>query len=236
MKVSISAITRFHIFDLARQMERLGHLERLYTGVPRWMIKEIPLGKVRSMPWLVGPIVLAGRCGMRRIPRILHLPATVVHDRWVARSLTETDVFHCLSSMGTLSLRAAQERFGALAVCDRSSSHILYQLELVRDEYDRLGIPWRGIPSGAIERELADYETADVIVLPSEFAFRSFIDRGFPVQKLRKVPFGVDLSMFRPIEKEDSKFRIIFVGALSVQKGVVYLLEAVESLKDTELW
>lgn len=35
MRVSIGSPGRFYTFDLARQMERLGHLAHMYTGYPR---------------------------------------------------------------------------------------------------------------------------------------------------------------------------------------------------------
>jgi glycosyltransferase involved in cell wall biosynthesis len=44
--------------------------------------------------------------------------------------------------------------------------------------------------------------------------------------------------MFRPVRKEDKVFRIIYVGELSVQKGIHYLLEAASrfSEKEVEVW
>ncbi len=74
--------------------------------------------------------------------------------------------------------------------------------------------------------------------MPSTFAYKSFIEKGVPPEKLVKIPYGVDLNLFRPFPKEDDIFRVIYVGALTLRKGVQYLLESVASLKHTkiELW
>lgn len=55
MIVHVSSVGRFHVFDLARQMLRLGHLGRLYTAYPRWKVDGLPPGKVSTFPWLFVP-------------------------------------------------------------------------------------------------------------------------------------------------------------------------------------
>jgi len=45
------------------------------------------------------------------------------------------------------------------------------------------------------------------------------------------VPYGVDLDRFYPCaERSESEFRLLFVGNISVRKGVRYLLEAFQQL------
>ena len=46
-----------------------------------------------------------------------------------------------------------------------------------------------------------------------------------PKKKLIQVPYGVDLRRFTPEPKQDSVFRVLFVGGLSIRKGVHVLLE-----------
>jgi glycosyltransferase involved in cell wall biosynthesis len=114
----------------------------------------------------------------------------------------------------------------------------LAQDEVLREEYSCRGIRYPGIDPWTIERELAEYDSSDAICVPSEFVYRSFVEKGIPSYKLWKNSFGVDLTMFRSIPKEDEVFRVIFVGSLSVRKGVAYLLEAIRSLAlpNCDLW
>ncbi|MEM2292785.1 MAG: glycosyltransferase [Nitrososphaerota archaeon] len=58
-----------------------------------------------------------------------------------------------------------------------------------------------------------------------------------PKVKVRVIPNGVDIHLFRPMEgipKQND--RIIFVGRLVEQKNVLSLIEAVKDLKDVELY
>jgi glycosyltransferase involved in cell wall biosynthesis len=116
---------------------------------------------------------------------------------------------------------------GARYVCDRGSAHIRVQDRILREEYDRLSLPFRGIDPRIIDREEAEYAAADAITVPSTFALRSFEHEGVSSSKLHLVPYGVDLSKFRPVAKPDvSTFDVLFVGTASVQKGIHYLIES----------
>src|SRR3990172_4379914 len=135
MKVCVSSAGRFWTFDLARQMERQGDLSRLYTGYPRWKVDGLPRDKVRTFPWLFAPMMAAGRVGLHDLQRRMQGIVARSFDSWAARSLEPCDVFQSLSSFGLESHRVAKERYGALTVCDRGSSHILYQDEIMAEEY-----------------------------------------------------------------------------------------------------
>jgi glycosyltransferase involved in cell wall biosynthesis len=237
MKVAVASAGRFWAFDLARQMERLGHLTRLYTAYPRFKVDGLPAAKVSTFPWIMGPATLAGRFGLPGLRERLNLPAIETFDRWMAARVEPCDVFHCLSSFGLQSHRAARSRHGALTVCDRGSTHIVFQDEILREEYARFDIPYRGTDARIVERELAEYEFCDLISVPSSFAMRSFIEQGVPRAKLRLNPYGVDLAMFHREPKSDRAFRVLFVGTVTLRKGLPYLFEAMAGLgrDDVEL-
>jgi alpha-maltose-1-phosphate synthase len=237
VKICIGSAGRFHTFDLARQMERRGHLGRVYTGYPKWKVDGLRKQKVSSFPWLLVPQIALGRLGLHAAEQCLNHIAIEAFDRWMARNLESCDVFHCLSSFGVESHQVAR-RQGALTVCDRGSSHIAHQDQILREEYRHWNIPFSGIDQRIIERELVEYEDCDLICVPSKFTYNSFVDMGVPETKLRKISYGVDLRLFKPVPKQDSVFRVIYVGALSVRKGILYLLEALAriNLAEFELW
>jgi len=185
----------------------------------------------------MGPATLAGRFGLLGLRERLNLPAIETFDRWMAARVEPCDVFHCLSSFGLQSHRAARSRHGALTVCDRGSTHIVFQDEILREEYARFDIPYRGTDARIVERELAEYEFCDLISVPSSFAMRSFIEQGVPRAKLRLNPYGVDLAMFHREPKSDRAFRVLFVGTVTLRKGLPYLFEAMAGLgrDDVEL-
>ncbi len=182
--------------------------------------------------------MLLGRWGLHGLERYLNRLTVKSFDRWMANRLEPCDVFHCLSSFGLRSHRIAKEHYGALTVCDRGSSHITFQDEILAEEYLRWGIPYQSIDRALVDRELQEYKECDLIFVPSTFVYRSFVQQGVPEVKLRKISYGVDLRMFRPMPKSDDVFRVIYVGALSLRKGIPYLLEALCALPlpKFELW
>ena len=159
-------------------------------------------------------------------------------DRWVAKNLDECDILHHWSSCGVVSQQVVKQRWNSRIVCERGSSHIAHQNQILVDEHDRWSIQYRPTNPRIIERELQEYEGADRIVVPSSFAARSFLERGFSADKLAIVPFGVNLDVFRPIPKGDGVFRVLYVGQMSLRKGLPYMLEAVAglSIPKLEFW
>ena len=237
MKICIGSAGPFHAFDLARQMDRLGHLEHLYTAYPSWRVDGLPTRSVSTFPWLMAPTMIANKFGLNRVRDSLNLPMIETFDRWMAERIGPCDVFHCLSSFGLQSHRAARSQYHALTVCDRGSMHIEVQNEILAEEFARFGAHFPGIDARIVDRELEEYALCDLITTPSSSALRSFVEKGIPREKLRLNPYGVDLAMFHREPKRDGTFRVLFVGSLSLRKGLPYLFEAMAGLHldDAEL-
>lgn len=140
------------------------------------------------------------------------------------------DIFHGWNSQCLSSLKEAKRR-GAVTVVERSSSHILTQMELIKGEYETYNIKLKPELGVVIERCLKEYGIADYISVPSRFVYDSFIERDFAKKKLILNPLGVDIDKYRPGEKKDKIFRILFMGQVSLRKGVQYLLRAFSELK-----
>ncbi len=151
-------------------------------------------------------------------------------DRYVARTMQECDVLMALSSVGLHAAKVAKRR-GSQYICDRGSSHISYQQKLLDEEFRRWGQEFRGIDNRVIFKEQEEYALADRITVPSEFVRHSFLEMGVPADKLKKVPYGVNLSSFSKIaDPSRDTFDVLFVGQVSLRKGVPYLLAAFEQL------
>lgn len=226
---------KFHQFDLARQLHKRHMLEAIFSSYPRWALKSqgLPRDKVRTFPWLHTLGIADLKYGLFGAPlakKLSHWTVTTF-DWYVARELPECDVFIALSGAGLGPGRLAQGR-GARYVCDRGSSHIRYADRILREEFRRWGQEFEGVDPRFIAREEAEYEQCDAVTVPSEFARRSFTEFGVPAEKVKKIPYGVELSRFHKVAAppEDS-FDVLFVGQVSFRKGVPYLLEAFEQLK-----
>lgn len=227
MQVAASSVGRFHTFELARQLLDHSSLAHLWTGYPASKVHELPIRMVSCRPFLVAPWMAAGQRLPPSAAGLLHWALMHDFDHWVARSLRPADVFVALSGMATVSQGRAK-MLGARIVCDRGSTHILHQQKVLRAEYKRWGMvsdPFR-YKDWLVRRELAEYQLADLITVPSKQAASTFVTYGVPKEKLRVIPYGVDLRMFRPIEARTHPFRAAFVGTLSILKGIPHLLRA----------
>ncbi len=235
MRVALSTIGRFHAFDLARELHGRGALQAIYTGYPRYKLRNerLPPEMIHSFPWLHTPLMgyrYAHFLG-RRFNRLLSYLDRVTLDRYVSSNMQDCDVFVGLSGSALRSGRRAQSR-GARYVCDRGSSHIGIQDRLLREEHELWSLPYDGIDPRVIDMEEREYAAADCITLPSNFAMRSFVEAGVPQNKLRRLPYGVNLGRFEPRGAPDpARFDILFVGGMALRKGVPYLIQAYKLLE-----
>lgn len=236
LQVTQISIGRFHHFHLARQLERHHLLSAIYTGYPRFKLKDepgIPSDKIHSFPWLQTPYMLRGVVGLDRfvwLNRTWEWWAQQSLDHYVSSKLTEPTVLIALSGSGLHSGLKAQ-LMGGLHICDRGSSHIRVQNRLLTDEYQRYGQLWPGIDPRVIAKEEAEYQQADLISVPSQFCYDSFVSQGISAHKLLKIPYGARLERFKanPTKAyDDQSFNLLFVGAAGPRKGFIDLLKAFE--------
>lgn len=230
MKITIAAGGRFWFYELAQQLLKRGHLNRLIASQPTFMVKKwgIPPSRVRTV--LTGEVIARA---WRKLP--VHTdwqPDHMVHeifDRLAVRHVGAPDVFDGLASFSLHSIRAAKKA-GAVTVVSRGSSHIEYQNKILKEEYEEHGIRRVVHDPANTEKDILEYAEADYISIPSLFAKRTFLEYGIPESKLIHVPYGVDLSSFRQLPKEDDVFRVIMTGGMTLRKGVHHLLQAFAEL------
>ena len=229
-RVVVSSHGRYHLFDLTRYLLRKNLLAALYTAYPRFKVDQDLQSYAHTHGWLTMLRMGLLRAGLTSQAQALGYAFHVDFDRFVAQNLQQGDLLMALDG-GYLKTYERALDLGMKIVCDRGSSHPVAQEQLLIEEYARFGIPYHTVSKRGTTRQLAEYELADLITVPSSFALRSFVDQGISPMKIRQVPYGVDLSLFRPLPKEDKVFRVLFVGTKTLRKGLLYLLEALASLK-----
>jgi glycosyltransferase involved in cell wall biosynthesis len=120
---------------------------------------------------------------------------------------------------------------GAKTIIERGSSHSLTQQQWLTEEYDRYGVTLRPTSQPALDKALQEYAETDYVSVPSEFAHQSFLEHGYDARKLILNPFGVDIDRFRPGAGDGGQARAVFVGQVSLRKGIQYVLEAWRKLR-----
>ena len=241
MKISISVGGRFHAFYLAQQLLKRDMLGQLITSYPKFEVAKygIPKNKVKSVVikelteriWRAFPSII----------KKVYNPQYFIHeiyDIWASYVYSKSDIFIAWSGFALHTMRKVKDMGITTIILERGSSHILYQTDILKEEYEKFELKPQLPHPKVIEKELKEYETANYISIPSLFVKRTFLNRGFPEDKLIHIPYGVDLNYFKQIPKKDTVFRIIHCGGLTIRKGVHYLLQAFSELNlpDAELW
>ena len=235
MKIVQAVFGVFHHFELARELERRGHLEVIYSTWPwaRLRREGLPRHKVKTFPWVHTPQIVLERTG--RLPRWLSddmgVLSSLSFDEWTLRRIPECDALIGISGAALKTGQKVQQR-GGIFICDRGSTHQRYQERIISEEYRRWGV---NLPVSDIRdtvREEKIYEMADAITVGSSFARRSFLEEGVPAEKVHVINYGVRLEAFAPeAEPSDETFDVLFAGSLSLRKGVPYLLQAFQKLQ-----
>jgi len=240
MNVSVFTIGRFHHFDLSRQVLRLKHRLQLFTSNPRTKVDRDLWPFAKTHPIYRIPFAIGNRLGLGA--HLYWLDEALLKDlgAWLSRSLDPawTDIFHGLDGVGP-EAGGRIKSAGKLWICDRGSTHIVAQKQLLDDEYALWNLSPPEFSADRLERCVAEYEQAHAVTVPSQFARRSFLEQGIPAERIFVCPYGVNLSEFRPGLKRDQVFRVLHVGQISVRKGIGHLLRAVEPLARkgrVELW
>lgn len=239
MKVIISVGGKFHAFHLARQLQKRGFLERIITAYPWFKLAKEGLAKVKvvSLPKkeIIHKLLNSLFFLNNRINPDYYLHS--LFDRQASKYIEPCDIFVGWSGFSLYTLRKAKS-LGTVTVLERNSTHIEYQRDILKEESERLGIKIMLPHPYVVEKELAEYQEADYISVPSQFVKKTFLEKGIAEEKIIQVPFGVDIQALRPVPKEDDIFRIVYVGGMTIRKGIHYLLEAASKLKfkNYELW
>lgn len=232
MKVAISTIGKFSSFYIARELLKRNMLAGVYTAYPKFKLKGegIPDNLLHSFPYVQTPYMVRRKLGLKS-EKLGQDWAHFAHtslDWWVSKRLPPCDIFIGLSGGALNSGRVAKKK-GMVYVCHRGSADIRYQSDILVEEYAKFGITFDPVDPRTIEREAQEYELADIITCPSQYARRTFIERGLPAEKVFCVNYGAPTERFSKTgEPDPDTFEILFVGGASIRKGVPYLLKAFE--------
>jgi glycosyltransferase involved in cell wall biosynthesis len=150
-------------------------------------------------------------------------------DRWTARRLgrLEFDAFVGYEVAALESFRACRAR-GRRTVLDLAGVHWKLQARVFADDHPAAGAAVVASTREIQEVKQRELEAADLILTPSAFGKRALLDAGIEEERIREIPYGVDLSLFRPKDtyRREGRLVALFVGSIVRRKGVRHLLAA----------
>lgn len=232
LRVGIATSGRFHLLDLARELDALGLEVRFYSYVPRRRAARFGLPSschVSLLPFLA-PLVTWERFWPRVFPGILERLMYWALNLLVIVRMQPCEIFICMSGVYLHAPRFAKWRYGAKVILHRGSQHVL-----AVDQILSKGSQVR--PSKAtIRRELLGYELADLIEIASSHVEESFAPWPHLTSKLVRNMYGTDIKQF-PLQlgAAPDEPTVLFVGHWSYQKGADVLAGAIRSLRSVRL-
>lgn len=239
---------RFHAFALAKSLLALDMPVHVITNYPAFIAERF--GIPRSCVTGCAPLGLLHRYAYRwnigqrsdAVNRFLH----VAFSRWAARHVSKSppDVLHCFSGVALeIYQKLKAQNLHPLTLLARGSAHIREQHRDLAREARRAQCPEIDLPTPwMVRREMEEYRLSDHIVTLSSYARNSFLTRGYAEEKVLMLPLGSNVKQFRPeravIDRRLERLRsgkklvVIYTGNVSLQKGIIDLIEAARMLKN----
>ena len=205
MRVNISVHGRWHAFELANGLQRLGLLGSLTTTYPKFIARKFLDKKIdlRTAPLLEARRRLFDHVGIGGKPD-LNIAQSFAH--FARRQATsEADILVGWSSATLEAIGPAQDN-GLKVVIERGSTHIGHQTNILHQAYAQFDQVFAATDPVIIDREIKEYEAADAIAVPTQYAADTFVNQGVPESKLMINPYGVDLEIYQP----RARYRWIF--------------------------
>ena len=236
MKISIIVNSRFWAYDLAKQLEK-NKID--YKLISSYYTKEsLNKDKVKLFPWLTYLPYIFDRIGLGRIYNIDALRIKIFEYLATKEALKgEYDITHCFSGYAYNLLKASQlDRYKSLIIVDTGSTHPKFQEGILKEEYSKFGWEYHERNPKTIKKQCKEYEMAKHIIVPSQFVYDTLVKNGVDKDKIKIIPFGVDVP--KAVKREEgNKFTIMFAGSNTVRKGVHHLIQAFSelNLKNAEL-
>lgn len=223
-RINIVSPGRFHVCDLARELDKNGWDVSFYSFVPtkRAMKFGLPAKCNKTVLPFVLPFLVLQKYIKSEWTKQLRI---YMQDIITSIYMRKCDILIAMSGDFVHTVERAK-RHGATIVLERGSKHILEQKRILESIPSLKGT--KPVPDANVRRELHDYQNADYIAVASKHVKDSFIKQHFDANKLFVNPYGVDLSMFHPAENTVKEYDVIMVGNWGYQKGCDLIVDAIK--------
>ena len=239
MKKKILLVTpgTFHYFELAKALIKKKQLNKIISGYPKFKLTKYNLSKKYLISsgfyQIIFQILKKLRINLfNSLESTIQILNFINLDKLSKKYLDQTSILLSLSGCGVESGKLFKKK-NKIFICERSSSHILFANKILKEEYKKYKINF-SIDQRIIKRELAEYKNADFVLVPSKFVEKTFKDYNFYNTKV--LSFPSNNKIFKMINKNKNRFygnnfKLVFVGSLSLRKGLPYLLDSFNNLK-----
>jgi glycosyltransferase involved in cell wall biosynthesis len=156
-------------------------------------------------------------------------------DRYAAQRLGAAEHLIAFNGQALAQFQAAtRARYSSVSLIS-ANSHLRRVVRQHARAHEQYPIE-RSWATGLVERNLAEYAQADRIYVGSRYTRESFLEEGFGDEVLSMFPFTPDPRYDADGARAHADtFDIVYIGSLSVHKGVPLLVDAVRRLPHAEI-
>jgi glycosyltransferase involved in cell wall biosynthesis len=237
MRVSISVCGRFHYFNYVPAVSRHGILQAFHYS-----------HRLNSKGALADAAAVSHNFWPKEYLYQLHLRSLgshglaqfsrIYHGIWqwqLNRCIQPVDLFHFLLHGNCSHAATRAKRGGAFILADAVNSHPRLYFSLIEQEHAALGLPVPADHRRQISRLEEEVSLSDGILTPSSFVRDSFLQRGYPKERIHSICYGANLEHFSPLRESAARcktrgLRAICVAQVTPRKGHHYLLQAWKEL------
>jgi len=250
MKIILSALSRFHIFHMAIELEKKYLLEKIITGYPKYKLR----GEWENLSKFSVNLSFFGL--LWKILIIIEnrkFPFFIVSNfrkfiykhfsKNVSRKVSSDDDFLIgLSGFMRDAIDVARKN-NVKSIVDHGSLHEAVCREILLDECEKFGFSsfgnWQH--DWMLERMDYEFENADYIFVCSELAKKTMIENNIDEKKIFVNQLGIDLSKFSYKNRVAAdSFKFLHISNMSPIKGLHYIIESFNRLNklytNIELW
>jgi len=236
LKVNIVVGGVFHAIILAERLLKLGIDAVIYTSTPKFKFK----GKInpRRIVYVPKLFQLFRKLTKKNSPRWTKYLDSLFFDLTTSVIMRRCDVLHGFSGNSLICGKKTKKK-GGLYFLDRACPHCLYQNSILVNEAADLNIKFHSSNRNTVRKSLKEYEISDLILVPSEYSYKSFIEQGIDEKKLYLAPLEANIKPCggKKPEKKNNIFTVGIAGGSLLRKGFIYILRAWDmlSLSDARL-
>jgi starch synthase len=236
--VAILATSRFHYHQLALQLIRHGMLSAWVTALPLNKIPselhDVVISKPFSLYLYLFSQKICQGAAVHLFPRLAYYSNQYFDRQAIGTVLRIKPSFVIGLSHNICLSGITSQSFGAQFFCDVPIAELNWLNEVLREEHLRIGLPYAPIDQRQIEMEATAHHAATKIVCPSSYVKRTLVASGVSSEKIAVIPYGsAQVSRFKNSAANfnassdlSDAFTVLFVGQVSLRKGVPYLLDA----------
>ena len=240
-KVDIVVERVWHIGQHVRALSPAGSMGRVYGGFPAFRYRKVGVAPEQLSTFPIAALWNHLR-QKARLPQALGLNEPAIIGKWAASHRDLAKYVCCYGTAYRFLFPLLQDR-GRILILESGSMHVEDHFRFVERAKKEAGFPSTEILPPAIAHEIEQAKLAHFVGAGSDMMVESFVNKGFPRDRILKCNYGIDTERF-PFAKRSAPsgrpLRICMLGMIGLRKGILRLIRLNEWAKsrgyNTELW